>query len=86
MSEKATFLITARRDAGGKPAIKVTAIQPYGSRTTSVSADVTDKELLKKFDAICDAAVKTVQDPLQEEATRHALRSAYIAGEKGEKI
>lgn len=85
MSDKATFLVTARRD-GKKSAIKVTAIQPYGSRTTSVSVDVEDKELLKKFDAICDAAVKANQDSLQDEASRHALKSAYIAGEKGEKI
>lgn len=81
------FLVTARRHGDKGPAVKVTAILQYGEdRTNSTSVEVTDEAVLKKFDAMCESAIKSVKEDLEQQARRDTLRSAHIAGEKGETL
>lgn len=85
MIGETTFNATARFE-NGEPKIKVTAFTGYGSRSVSVSADVTDEKLLAKLAGIFDAAVEKVSGDLREQSVNEAARALVVATDRKEAI
>jgi hypothetical protein len=78
MIRETTFQATARFE-NGEPSIKVTAFTPYGKRTASVSAEVTDKKLLKALAEVLNGAIETAREDLQRQSFSAAAEAARIA-------
>ena len=80
------FQVTARLDGDGEPTITVTALCDYGTRTSAVTQDVTDKKLLVQAKAVFEKAIKQTRDELHVQAQTSAVKSLAVALEKGEQI
>lgn len=79
------FIATARLE-NGVVSVKVTAVTPYGTRTCSVSEEVTDEKVTSKVSSVLEAAVKSVRGELQMRAHTEAARAAVVAGDNKESI
>lgn len=85
MIGETTFQASARA-ADGSVSLKVTAFCGYGSRTASVSAEVTDEKLLAQLEKVFENAVKSVREDLQMQAVKAAAESLVIATNKKETL
>ena len=85
MIGETTFQATARFE-NGEPKIKVTAFTGYGSRTASVSQDVTDEKLLADLSRLSEKAIKSVQEELRHQSITAAAESLVVATKRKEAI
>lgn len=76
-----TFTATARDEV-----IKVTATCGYGSRTVSVTKEITDEKLTSKLDKIFTEAIESVKEELSKESYAAAAESLVAATRRGEQI
>lgn len=85
MIGESDFIATARLE-NGEVTVRVTAVTAYGTRTASVSEDVTDEKVISKISSALEAAVKSVRGELQMKAHTEAARAAVVAGDNKESI
>lgn len=85
MIGESNFITTARLE-NGEVSVKVIAVTPYGTRTATVSEEVTDEKLTSKVASVLEAAVKSVRGELQMRAHTEAARAAVVAGDNKESI
>lgn len=86
MIGQTTFQVTGRLNADGEPALKVTAFCDYGSRTVSVSHDVTDEKLLSQAATLFKKAIADAREDLTQQAFAAAAEAVTVAAKRGEKL
>jgi hypothetical protein len=80
------FLATARLDPDGNASVKVTAVTPYGKRTSSVSAEIADDKIVTAIGKSLQAAIEAASGDLQQQSVAAAAESLVVATRNKEKI
>lgn len=82
--KETTFQVKAVQGADGTTRVKVTGSRSYGSRTASVSTEITDEKLIESIASRLDKAAASVAETLDRDAVMAAAEAMVVAGKKGE--
>ena len=78
------FIITGRLDE--EVTLRITAVTPYGSRSSSVSIDVTDEKLLGQLGTLFNKALKDSETEIRTQSQLAAADAFVVARKNGEEV
>jgi methionyl-tRNA synthetase len=85
MIGEATFHATARFE-DGKTTVKITAVTPYGDRSTSTVREIEDPKAVEAFEQLFKKAIDSAAEEMKRHSFNEAARNVVAAIDRAEDI